>query len=331
MTSPQKISVIMGIYNSSLYLQKTLDSLLAQTYKSYELICINDGSTDNSLKILQENAAEDSRITIINQPENKGIAAALNEGINQATGTYIAIADSDDVYLPQRLEKQAGFLDSHPDHIIVGASRIFINDNDRILGWEPMPESDSAIRWRLFFNSPFLQPCVMLRSDTLRNMPHRYNPAYRAAEDYDLWSRLLNLGLAYNFKEPLVLYRKHESSLSQRIKTEQRKNRDDVSNALLKKWFGDHNLNSEQINRLRYIFFNKPRFFDTEATRPFLMPQKQDLENYFFLLRKYLAAMPPEKADLFLCEEINFLGYDYLSRLGIAPAQFLELLDKNVR
>lgn len=113
-----QISVIMSVYNGEKYLREAIDSILNQTFTHFEFIIVNDGSTDKSLNIIK--SYNGSRIILVQQ-ENKGLAAALNEGIKIAKGKYIAMMDADDISLPTRLEKQIQFMEAHPEYVAIGS------------------------------------------------------------------------------------------------------------------------------------------------------------------------------------------------------------------
>lgn len=311
------VSVIMGVYNRAPYLDRTIESLISQTYGDFELICVDDGSSDGSRDVLDTWARQDRRIHVHAFPQNKGVAAALNEALLHVTGSYVAIADSDDVYLPQRFAEQVYFLQSNTDYVITSSSSIFVDEADKVIGWDNFPESDAAIRWRLFFNSPFVQPCVMFRSDLLKEVGIAYNPQYRAAEDYDLWSRLLRYGKGYNFRDPLVLYRRHSASLSSSIKSEQHGNRDAISASLLKAFFGEDTVDLPQTERIRRAFLNRARIFDTPQTRKLVVPEEQDVVKYLDYMGRYIRTMPRYEAEAFLHEEQTYLRRNHLSRIGL--------------
>jgi hypothetical protein len=313
------LSVVMGVYNCSCFLGETLDSILAQTYSDFEFICVDDGSTDYSLEILREYAERDSRIQIVEFPENLGVSCALNEAIARAHAPYIAIADSDDLYQPFRFERQVAFLEAHSDYVAVGSSMITIDARGDVLGMELMPERDASLRWRMLFDSPFLQPAITLRAQTLKSMSALYRPEYRAAEDYDLWTRILQHGKGYNFNEPFLFYRKRESSISHYRKAEQIRNRDAICSRLMASAFGDHGFTLEEINRLRHIFFN--------GRHPITLPTPDDVRRYLWCLRKFAETLPRETALRFLHEEQHLLGQQYWHQIGLADLNLATIFD----
>jgi len=323
----ETLSIVMGIYNTEAFLAKSLDCILAQTFSDFEMICVNDGSTDGSLEILNNYAARDSRVRVVSFSKNQGISTALNEAIRLAQGKYIGIADSDDLYLPQKFATQIQFLEANADYVAVGSSASFIDTSDKLFGWEMMPESDAALRWRMLFNSPFFHPSLLLRAEAIKKIPVVYNPCMKAAIDYDLWPRILKYGKGYNLKEPFLFYRIHNNSISLSNSKTQVQNRDSISSTLLLEAFGEHGYSSEQIGRLRRMFLNKPRFFETPLPRPIIRPTEEDIKCYLNLLSRYSQALPKKTARSFLYEEQAFLGEAYLSQIGLEEIDLPSLLD----
>ena len=155
------ISVILPVYNGAPYLDEAIVSILKQTHDNFELIVINDGSTDESLEILEKYAAQDNRIIIINR-QNKGLVYSLNEGILKAKGKYIARMDADDVSDISRLESQIEYIQKH-NLDICGGHYLLIDDEGRINGLNVVPISHEMCTLSLLFKVPFAHPSVMIR------------------------------------------------------------------------------------------------------------------------------------------------------------------------
>lgn len=204
------LSVVMTVYNGDKYLRESMDSVLAQTFSDFELIIINDGSTDNTAKILS--SYKDSRIKVINQP-NKGLVASLNRGIKAASGKYIARHDADDSSEPSRFAKQVKILDDHPNVVIVGTSMRVMDSQSKILHEHLVLIGDSELRQELLVRSPFAHGSVMFKKDVAIKAG-LYNQKYWPAEDYELWLRMCDYGELANIDEPLYTYREHEGGIS---------------------------------------------------------------------------------------------------------------------
>ena len=122
------ITVLIALYNSEKYIKETIESLLNQTFKNFEILIINDASTDNSVNVV--NSINDDRIRLIHNETNKGICLTRQKGIKEAKGKYIAILDADDLAMPNRLEKQFLFLENNPEIVLCGTNANFIDENN---------------------------------------------------------------------------------------------------------------------------------------------------------------------------------------------------------
>ncbi len=208
------ISVILPVYNGAPYLDEAIVSILKQTHDNFELIVINDGSTDESLEILEKYAVQDSRIIIINR-QNKGLVYSLNEGILKAKGKYIARMDADDVSDSFRLESQIEHIEKH-NLDICGGHCLLIDGEGGINGLNVVPTSHKMCTLSLLFKVPFAHPSVMLRKQFLDKNSLEYGQSvYKIAEDLDLWLRMHKCGARFGNVDRVVLkYRMLGESLS---------------------------------------------------------------------------------------------------------------------
>lgn len=201
----------MPVYNGEKYLKEAIDSILQQTFSDFELLIIEGGSKDNSLKIIQE--YQDSRIRIIYQDKEKpGVAAATNLGIENAKGEYIAKMDCDDISYPKRLQKQVNFMDANTKVGICGTFIITLIDG-KLKKVIKYPLSYDEIKVALFFASSFAQPTVMIRKSMLKENKLSYNTKFIYGEDYDLWNRCSEHFQLANLPEVLLKYRVLSTSL----------------------------------------------------------------------------------------------------------------------
>ena len=211
-----RVTVLMSVYNGERYLAESIDSLLAQTYGDFELLVINDASTDRSRNLLA--SYSDPRIRIIDNGSNLGLTASLNIGLAAARGELVARQDADDSSHPRRLEKQVGFLDSHPHIAVLGTGVRFVDERGRPIRarssmW-PRCETLQAIRWQLMFESPFTHSSVMFRRAVIWGEFKGYDESFRTSQDYELWSRVARIHAMTNLPEPLVDFRNHSTSIS---------------------------------------------------------------------------------------------------------------------
>lgn len=203
------ISVALPVYNGESYLREALNSILAQTYTNFELIIIDDGSTDRSLQILNEYEKRDSRIRLITR-ENRNLATTLNDIIDLSRGKWFARMDQDDIAYPQRFERQLEWLNKTGADICGSWVQLFGSSDKRIL---KHPQSDEAIKMEMLFSSPFAHPTVMMNTELLKQL--RYNKAWEKCEDYDLWERAVHAQWKMtNVQEVLLLYRQHPSQIT---------------------------------------------------------------------------------------------------------------------
>lgn len=216
-----KVTVLMSVYNGERYLRAAIGSILKQTFRDFEFLIVNDGSTDSTTKILE--SYNDYRIKIINNEKNIGLTKSLNEEIAIAQGKYIARMDADDLSLPERLEKQVAFLEEHPEVGILGCGFQVVSESGDSNYTILYPSNHNLLRWRLCFSCPIAHPSVMMRTAILRLITG-YNTDMRYAADYDLWIRLSGITKLSNLQEVLLLYRQHEDTVSQKHYKEQRKN-----------------------------------------------------------------------------------------------------------
>lgn len=255
------VSVLMPAYNCASFIGAAIESVLAQTYSNFELLVVEDGSTDGTTEVLHAKARRDPRLRLIFQ-EHGGLVPALNTGLQQARGRYLARLDADDLAYPQRLQAQVHCLEEQPNLVIVGSAYALIDSRGVPDHTDYMPQSDTAIRWHNLFHCPFAHTSVMLRLEALRAGGLSYNPAMQEAEDYELWSRLLQHGKGQNLPEPLVQYRVHPDQASQRGRTAVWEFASQVAqNNLLA--LGAP-LSLEQVHRLREWFYHFPQRFGPE-------------------------------------------------------------------
>lgn len=216
MKNDPSISVILPFFNAAPFLEQAISSILQQTLQDFELICINDGSTDESLTIIEQNSKRDARIKKIELPENKGISTALNIGITCANGRYIARMDADDIAFPNRLKIQKEYLDAHTKTALTGTKVMGINSGGRrLLLPGPLATQNTTLKFISLFTAPFNHPSIMARADLFKSFPYSESSEHKGLEDYELWQRILFAGIqATNLPVPLLAYRMHQRSIT---------------------------------------------------------------------------------------------------------------------
>ena len=210
-----KISVILPTYNREIMLKHALNSLLRQTYSDFEVIVIDDGSVDNTWKILKEYADKDKRIKIIRHKQNKGMVYGLNEGLELAKGKYIARLDDDDLSYPERFKKQVAYMEEHPDVAVVGAWAGKLYD-DKVYGWWQETEPEYIKIRILLGETPLAHSSFFMRRSFLEEHGIRYNSKYQTAEDLSLLGDVVVAGgKIANIPEKLLYVRLHRSNPKQ--------------------------------------------------------------------------------------------------------------------
>jgi len=214
---PPRISVVMPVYNAARWLPTALDSIVAQTFSDFELIAVNDGSTDGSLGILQTYAARDPRIRIISRP-NTGIIGALNDGLAVARGEFVARMDADDESAPDRFRQQIEYFRAHRDLVAVGSAVTFMDGKGNSVQFCPRPMAHADIERDLLAGDggAMIHPAVMFRTDAVRQVGgyRMLDAKAQYFEDLDLFLRLARVGRLANLAAPLLRYRIHSSSIN---------------------------------------------------------------------------------------------------------------------
>jgi len=205
------VSVILPVYNGSKYLRQSIDSILCQSLQNFELIILNDGSTDDSKKIIDE--YRDSRIIKV-EHANMGLAKTLNVGLEQARGKYIARQDQDDISFPKRLEMQVSYLENKSSLILCGGSAKIIGGGKH-KQWN-YPQEPGVIHCELLFSNVFAHSSVVFRKESLDRASLRYSNDYPYAEDYEMWVRCSNGHNIANLNDLLLEYRISPSSSSRK-------------------------------------------------------------------------------------------------------------------
>lgn len=184
------VSVVMAVFNGQKYIEESVKSIIGQSFRDFEFIIVDDGSVDKTRKILENLSKKDSRIKIISNSVNIGLAKSLNKAIKISQGEYIARQDADDISLPERIEKQVVFLKNHPEIKVLGTFGYATNKDGKILRKEILPVSSQEIKKHLIKANPFIHTSVMIRKETI-DKAQGYNENFDVIQDYELWFRIL--------------------------------------------------------------------------------------------------------------------------------------------
>ena len=204
-----RIAVVLPVYNGEKYLAAAMRSVLAQTFRDFEIVVVDDGSTDRTAEILA--GFSDARLRLIRQSQNLGLVAALNTGIRESQSEFIARMDADDICHPRRFEKQVAYLETHPDVSVCGTWYRTFGARRRSVR---VPVEPEHIRARLFFGWAMGHPTIMMRRSFLEQHGLVYNDEFRHVEDLDFLSRAAELTRLANLPEFLLLNRAHDCQVS---------------------------------------------------------------------------------------------------------------------
>ena len=208
------LTVLMPVYNAAAHLPEALHSVLSQTLRDFELLVVDDGSTDASGEILS--ACRDPRLRVVRFERNRGQTQALNEGLRAASGELVARQDADDVSAPDRLERQAAFLRARPEVALLGTQGLRVDARGRALEALRRPCETAGIRWALLFDNAFLHSSVMFRKAALLELGG-YDGSFRYCQDFDLWSRVAGRHAVANLSQTLLTNRAHAGSMTQTL------------------------------------------------------------------------------------------------------------------
>ena len=203
------VSVIMPAFNAEKYVAEAAKSIFDQTFTNFELIVVNDGSTDRTLEIL--NAIADDRLRILSNDNNMGVVKSTNKGIAEARGRYIARQDADDISLPERLQKQFEYLEQHPEIALLGTGRKTMSGTGTFKKQKTILERPTFKD--LLKGNCFTQGSVMIRKKALEVVGN-YNELFHLSEDYELWLRIAKQFSVANLPEALYILRRHSESVS---------------------------------------------------------------------------------------------------------------------
>ena len=285
-----KVSVVMSVYNGAHYLQKSVDSILGQTFTDFEFIIIDDGSTDDTWQMLLEYANRDPRLKPFQNAENLGLTKTLNRGLKLARGEYIARLDADDRSFPERLEQQVTYLQSHPSVALVSTGVQYVDPEGRELRIDIPPTNLTVLRWEFLFRNPLRHPTVMWRRELVQDKVGYYDPNFVCTQDYDFWVRISETSNIATIPSVLVQMSWHNQSISSKKAEMQDALGTKVIYRQIKRYFPDEKLGEKDIANLRLMSRRKDalqlEYFDNLDASSF-----QQASNLYLLLWKRFCAI----------------------------------------
>ena len=212
MSSPS-VSVLMAVFNGGPLLEDSIRSIVGQTFQDWELVVVDDASTDRTREVVEAWGRRDPRIRLVANEANKGQTPCLNQGLRECRGAWVARQDADDLSHPERLAAQMSFLERDAGTILLGTQGVLIDTRGRRVGLLDVPCNPDGIAWSFPFLNPFLHTSVIFRREAALEAG-AYDESFRIAQDYDLWGRLAARDRTANLPQRLVSYRHAETSLS---------------------------------------------------------------------------------------------------------------------
>lgn len=264
-----KVSIIMPCYNSDSFIKLAIESVLNQTYRNFELLIVNDGSSDNTEKIIKEYETKDFRIKVLNNENEKGISGAMNTGLNYARGLYITRMDSDDIIESTKIEKQVKFLEENDEYGVCTVNIAMLDKLGNLYNENVYPEQKVPPEWTFLWTNPIPNAPCMYRADIIKNNNIKFNNL-KTAEDYDFLRQILTKTKIYMINESLYYYRYNKNSIYNKRREETFKNSIEIS----KKFYME--ITGEEAPDF-YVFLT---FFYLKDTKPIILDVK---DIYIFL------------------------------------------------
>ena len=339
------VTVLMSVYNGEKYLKEAIDSILNQTFEDFEFLMIDDGSTDQSLKILR--SYKDPRLRIVQNEKNIGLIKSLNKGLKLAQGKYIARMDADDISLPERLEKQVTFMDVSPKIGVCGTWLQAFGEIKRTVVKSPLNHED--IIARMFCDNSIWHPTVIFRKDIIDRYHLFYDENAQGCEDYKLWVEMTKVTILANLPEVLLLYRIHDSQV-----TKLGSNSQDIKNDLVENFLGRPLTNHENkchkslhfakphsdilpiqdvekwVDFLKNLNASKKTYIEPMFSQTLYKAKKEMHKNSFYYSTRYNKRYYPFLLfKLFLSKQKYFLSFSAIELLKVCIKCFILWPNKN--
>jgi len=307
-TNNPKVTVLMPAYNAGKYIAEAIRSVLEQSFTDFELLIVNDGSTDDTEKIVR--SFKDVRIVLISQ-DNKGIASALNFGLSHARAPYIARFDADDICNPERLKIQYDFITAYPEYSIVGSAADYVDaEGHYIFTYHPKGHLNEEIQQLKYSVCPFIHSCVFYKKDVIVNNGG-YNELAYTFEDHFLWVSILKFEKACNLSQPLIKVRLNPESITIDEKWQARKFRSIKYSALKKRSISEaEGVELYQISGSRFSIKVKEGAYYALCGKKYLLNNYQPQKARSNVIRAI--NLYPFRLDNYLLYTISYLPQNFI-------------------
>lgn len=245
-----KVTVFMAAYNAEPFIAEAISSILGQSFENFELLIVNDGSTDRTVEVIQ--SFTDPRIKLIHNGTNKGLAYTRNRALDEAQGEFIAVLDSDDIAVSDRLQLQYDYMTNHQEVALCSGHAALIDGRGRPIGQQFIVPTGNAVNMEMFFGNPFINSAAMFRADVLKEF-HGYRE-FVPAEDFDFFLRISEKYPVANMDRLLVYYRVHDQNISTIQSARLRQVGTDILKDMYNRWGIPVD---EQFLDLHYLLFEK--------------------------------------------------------------------------
>lgn len=343
------VTVFIPIYNSEKYIKETLKSIINQTYDNLEILIIDDGSTDRSLEIINE--FKDKRIKILKNETNKGIPYTRNRGLKNSNGKYIAIMDSDDISMKDRIEKQVNYLQTHPNIDLVSSNiKKFSNNRFENFIYRIHSEfkkylNDTQVKYNMIFSNPIPNTSVMIRKETIEKLNLRYDEKFFVAQDYNFWvDMILSNCKLIVMKDVLLEYRTGHMNITKFSSLNKKNIRKEIIFNIKDKMLNYYKIElSDYEKRMFFEFFGEERIekineIYIEKIIEILEKIKYsseiiDKETFQIILQEKVK-ISLSKSKLTLKEKVSYYkriakNYELKDKIYIIIAHFIEKIIKN--
>ena len=279
--SNPKVSIIMPCYNAEKYIEKAVQSVLDQTYRNFELIIIDDDSTDKTWEIIEQYAKKDFRVICTRKTENeKGISKSMNKGIEMARGEYITRMDSDDIIIPEKIFRQVQFLDKNEEYGVCSVNIAMMDNLGNIYNENVYPEQKVPSEWTFLWTNPVPNAPCMYRTNIIKDNNITFSNL-RTAEDYDFLEKLITKTKVYMINLPLYYYRYNEKSTYNKNRTETFKNSLNISKRYYMEVTKKNTPDFYKFLTWFYTNEDEPIIEDVQVINEFLEKTAKEFKEYY--------------------------------------------------
>lgn len=252
------VSVLLSVYNDEAFVREAVESIRRQTFEDWELVVVDDGSTDDTPAILDEQADEDERVRVLRNEANRGLTRSLNKGLEACRGRHVARQDADDRSYPTRLERQVAFLEAHDDVGLLGTGYHRVDEDGEVFQRNRHPTDHAGIRWQLLFHNAFCHTSVLLRRTHLDRLDSWYDETLPYSQDYELWTRMAKRTRCANLPTALVAHRTHSAAISEERTEDQQRIADRISAREIGHLAPELGADEPGVRELRTWFYDPP-------------------------------------------------------------------------